>query len=190
MRTTFILNPFPHYIIENIYDEKEKQSVDSELFFLYNSNFIQTSSPDNTTFLDNKIIGNRKLIFLKDVFVNIDKLEIYKCISNLQLIFKKDNNYLSRSIQKCRTSDMLISFYENNNYYDAHIDDCFLSYIAHWLPNGKNFTGGDLFFPEYDYTYEIKHNCGILFNSSHLHGVHQVVSDESVLRISMTTFLY
>ena len=51
---------------------------------------------------------------------------------------------------------------------------CQSSFPAYFYKEPKKFTGGELFFPEYDYILESKNNSCIIFPSYFLHEVLQV----------------
>lgn len=105
-------------------------------------------------------------------------------------------NHDSVYFQGARTNwdGCLLSYYGSDTKYDAHIDDCMLTFLS-WYHYGDSpsYEGGELYLPEYDITLECEKNTGIVFPSSVLHQVKSVkIKDNSAYkyagRISFTIF--
>lgn len=70
------------------------------------------------------------------------------------------------------SSSHLLTYYnQDNQEYKPHVDSSVITCIM-WFHNGEtNFTGGELYFPEFDIEVSPLHNTGIIFPS---HIEHQV----------------
>ena len=70
------------------------------------------------------------------------------------------------------SSSHLLTYYnQDNQEYKSHVDSSVITCIM-WFHNGEtNFTGGELYFPEFDIEVPPLHNTGIIFPS---HIEHQV----------------
>jgi len=86
----------------------------------------------------------------------------------------------------------LLSYYnEDKSGYDYHTDSSLITMIM-WFNNGeKNYTGGELHFPDYDMTVNCDHNTGIIFPGHVNHGVKPlkiIDKNKDIGRISYTVF--
>jgi hypothetical protein len=85
-------------------------------------------------------------------------------------------------------------YYENDSDYLPHRDDSNYTAITFFYKEPKSFEGGELFFPEFDYTFECKNNHVILFPGYVLHGVKKIQMKNNTFcsgmgRYSMAQFL-
>lgn len=88
-------------------------------------------------------------------------------------------------------SDM-IQYYENDNDgYEPHYDESLITAIFFFHQEPKNFTGGELYIPEYNVTIQPKNNTGVIFTSAVTHAVNPVhiidKSKQDYGRVSYTT---
>ena len=72
--------------------------------------------------------------------------------------------------------DILFSAYKNGDYYKPHRDASKLTVIL-WL-SGKTFAGGDLYFPDFNYTITYEPNKIFLFPSYYWHEVTPLSTEE------------
>ena len=75
----------------------------------------------------------------------------------------------------------MIQYYENDNDgYESHFDVSLMSAIFFFHQEPKNFTGGELYFPQYNVTIHPKNNTGVIFSGSNIHAVNPIqVIDKS-----------
>ena len=73
-----------------------------------------------------------------------------------------------------------IRYYHDKEYYKPHIDTYF-QYLAfsYFYKEPKKFSGGELYFPQYDYDYSCENNSMIIFPGWVAHGVTEVSIDKS-----------
>jgi hypothetical protein len=174
-------DPFPHLIIENFYTVDELDLIWEELNFLtkpgklYDPGIVH-GSPEltksrclrlDTSYseknLSNIITVSQKLF--NHGFLNIfcEKFPQYKKILHTNICITK------------------VRYYHNGDYYKPH-DDIYQDFLAfsYFYKNPKKFTGGELFFPEYnDYEIECSDNSLILMPSYVTHGVKVVSIEDS-----------
>ena len=62
-----------------------------------------------------------------------------------------------------------LRYYENDDYYKPHQDLARFTASSYFFKEPKVFTGGDLHFPEFNYTITIENNMLVFFVGSILH---------------------
>lgn len=180
-------DPFPHLIVENFYDDEELKLIWEELNFLTKpgklydpgnnhgawdpekqvfmtkSRCICLNSSYNDKNLSNIITVTQKLF--NHGFLNIfhDKFPQHK-----KILY---SNY-------CQTK---VRYYHDGDYYEPHADirHDFIAF-SYFSREPRKFTGGELYFPEYDdYKFNCPDNSLILMPSYVTHGVTTVnINDE------------
>lgn len=175
--------PFPHLIVENMYDEKELELIWEELYFLTKPNKLLT--PDMFGGAHDKN-GN---YVTKSHAIELDFVYTNRDISNIITLNRKlfNSEYLelfSKLAPYCKAATKSnydftkVRYYHDGDYYDPHYDIPF-NFIActYFYHTPKKFVGGEIFFPEYDYEYSCENNSMILFPSYIDHGVKKISID-------------
>ena len=168
--------PFPHAIFRNFYDNHELGLIWEELNFYTRPNklldveeyagvvgstnaraIILDDVYDNNRSISNILTVNRKIF-------NEETLEIFSNIS--------DCCSLARD---CNWDVTKVRYYHNGEYYKPHIDKAmpFLAF-SYFHKQPKRFTGGELVFPKYDYSFDCDDNSLIIFPGWVEHGVNEV----------------
>ena len=168
--------PFPHAIFRNFYDNHELGLIWEELNFYTKPNklldveeyagvvgstnaraIILDDVYDNNRSISNILTVNRKIF-------NEETLEIFSNIS--------DCCSLARD---CNWDVTKVRYYHHGEYYKPHIDKAmpFLAF-SYFHKQPKRFTGGELVFPKYDYSFDCDDNSLIIFPGWVEHGVNEV----------------
>ncbi len=168
--------PFPHAIFRNFYDNHELGLIWEELNFYTRPNklldveeyagvvgstnaraIILDDVYDNNRSISNILTANRKIF-------NEETLEIFSNIS--------DCCSLARD---CNWDVTKVRYYHHGEYYKPHIDKAmpFLAF-SYFHKQPKRFTGGELVFPKYDYSFDCDDNSLIIFPGWVEHGVNEV----------------
>ena len=169
-------NPFPHAIFRNFYNHRELNLIWEELNFYTKPNKL----------LDVKeykgVVGstNARAIILDDVYEN------HRSISNIltvnRKIFYEETLEVFSNIsdccslaRDCNWDTTKVRYYHNGEYYKPHIDKAmpFLAF-SYFHKQPKRFTGGELIFPKYDYSFDCDNNSLIIFPGWVEHGVNEV----------------
>ena len=202
--------PFPHMIIKNFYNEEELELIWEELKF-YTKPGKLLDAKDYGGIVD---ATNSRAILLDELYKNYDSSSKkiyaegspnYRWVSNILTVTRKIFNsgildafsdiHGCCSIARNANWDIhKVRYYHNGEYYDAHTDSSmqFLAfYYIHKEP--KKFTGGEVYFPEYDYEYSCDNNSIIMFPGWVKHGVREVKIKDSDYydmcgRYAITTF--
>ena len=177
--------PFPHLIIENLYDEEELELIWKELdFYTYPGKLLEAKNfggvVDKT---------NSHAIILDELY-NPSAIGV---VSNIMRINQENKEYFADYAEKfskihdcCsgtlgwNKSTTKVRYYHNGEYYEPHRDTYYIWLLfTYFYKEPKKFTGGDLFFPDYDYEYNCNHNSAILIPGWVKHGVREVKIDNS-----------
>ena len=176
------VEPFPHLIFKNFYNQEELDLIWEELNFY--------TKPDKL--FEAKDFGgvvdgtNSHAIQLDTLYS--DK---FRPISNILTVNRKlfDPNILKSfgKIHECcegaliaNTDITKVRYYHDKEYYKPHTDLFyqFLSF-SYFYKEPKKFSGGELFFPRHDYEYTCENNSMIIFPGWVEHGVKEVSIDNS-----------
>ena len=190
------VEPFPHLIIKNFYNEDELKLIWEELDFY--------TKPD-------KLMGTReyggvvnytnaKAILLDDIYP-----KKYRSISNILTISRKlfeveimkAFSNLHGCVSTAASSNWDITkvrYYHNDDDYRAHVDNA-MPYLAftYFNKEPKKFEGGELYFPDFEYEFSCDNNSMIMFPGWVKHGVKKVKLVDSdyfdgMGRYAITTF--
>ena len=174
--------PFPHLIIENFYNEEELKLIWEELKFytkpgklLEAKDFGGVVGKTNSHALaldgvyhpkhrnlSNILNVNRKLFTCEALHLFAD---IHGCCSIAP--------YANWDITKVR-------YYHNGEYYEPHTDKPFqFLAFSYFYKEPKKFSGGQVYFPEYNYEYSCDNNSMIILPGWVTHGVKKVKIDNS-----------
>lgn len=183
MILTFIDNPFPHIIITEYFDDKELKRVWKELDFLtYDDKLMPPDVTGSGAYEDGQLKKQNKGIWLDEVYKNrdiSDILTIGRKIFDNQEIRKEifHHNWLwSGWANNIGEFNTLLSYYEDSDHYDSHFDSSYFTHLIHLFKEPKEFQGGELYFPDFDYKLDNVSNRLLIFPSS---------IDHEVLHISM-----
>ena len=201
--------PFPHIIVKNFYNEKELELIWEELIF-YTKPGKLYDAKDFGGIVDNT---NSKAIILDQLYrnyafnpsKNVDGNPNFRSMSNILTVSRKifesgilevfSNIHGCCSIAKLSNWDATkVRYYHNGEYYEPHTDKSmqFLAfYYIHKEP--KKFSGGEVYFPQYNYDYSCDNNSLIMFPGWVEHGVKKVNIEDSDYydgwgRYAITTF--
>lgn len=176
-------DPFPHIIIENFYSSEELKYIWEELEFLTKNKLKDPHETAPAVTETGKILKKNKACFLLHEYSN-DRTKspiLYYTNKLYNPNFVKEvssKHWLFRYLHICNYDAYLVSYYENGDYYDAHYDTSVLTCFIHLFKEPKCFSGGDLYLPEYDYTFKNTNNRLILFPSSIFHQVNPITMKE------------
>ena len=176
--------PFPHLIIDNFYNEKELELVWEELnFYTKPGKLLEAKDYGG-------VVGytNAKALMLDAVYKNYSNNNgnNYRNLSNILTVNRKlftsgvldafANIHDCCCIANQSNSDTTkIRYYHNGEGYDPHTDKGFqFLAFSYFYKEPKKFTGGQLYFPKYDYEISCDNNSMIIFPGWVEHGVREV----------------
>ena len=174
--------PFPHMIINNLYNEEELELIWEELKFF--------TKPDKL--LEAKDYGgvvdktNARAVILDDVFSRNRQMSNILTVCRKKLftssILKEfgkihDCCYIA---QHCNWDIVKLRYYHNDDYYEPHTDRTmqFLGF-SYFYKEPKKFEGGELLFPKYEYKVPCDNNSIIIMPGWVEHAVSKVSIEDS-----------
>tara|TARA_Y100000004_G_C8892708_1_gene402758 strand:+ start:287 stop:949 length:663 start_codon:yes stop_codon:yes gene_type:complete len=188
LEATLYDDPFPHLIVENFYDDEELKLIWEELDFYTKPDKLLPAK--NFGGADSKT--NSSGLWLDLIYKNSgDDKPNYRNLSNILTVNRKIFNssileIMSSVDLSCRNFDKInydttkVRYYHNNEYYKPHTDatvDLLIFSYFHREP--KKFTGGELYFPPFEYEFPCNHNSLIAFPGYVEHGVKRVKIENS-----------
>lgn len=182
-----INDPFPHLIIENIYDDEELELIWEELKFLNKPGKMLTPNhygaaqdPRTGQFATRARALELKNVYSNKIFSNI--LQINKKV----LKYAKDYASLSPhyvKILKINEEYTKLRYYNHKEDYKPHADFPYdVISCTYFNEEPKKFEGGELFFPEYDYEISCNNNMCVIFPPYFVHGVRKVLMEDINLK--------
>ena len=192
--------PFPHLVVENFYNDEELELIWEELKFYTKPNKL----------LDVKHYGGvegfteSKAILLDNLYKKYDNIN-YRNISNILTVNRKlfscgvldvfSNIHDCCCLANQSNSDITkVRYYHDGEGYKPHTDRGF-NFLAfsYFYKEPKKFSGGELYFPKYDFEFTCDNNSMIIFPGWVEHGVKEVSIKESEYfdgygRYSITSF--
>ena len=201
--------PFPHIIVKNFFNEEELELIWEELkFYTHPGKLMKAENFGG-------IVGgtNSSAIVLDQIYRNYEKTSSqyingnpnFRPISNILTLNRKlfESGILDAladvhdSVSLCNQSNwdsVKVRYYHNDEYYDPHTDKA-MQFLAFYYINKepKKYTGGEVYFPKYDYEYGCDSNSIIVFPGWVKHGVKKVTIEDSAYyegygRYAITTF--
>lgn len=179
-------NGLPIVIFDDYYSEKQTKLITREIDFLSGNNKLlgpsQTGSAARPTEDGIKLKKQNKGLFLDEAYFdrNIsDILNINRKIFDLEIV----NNLIEispvfRWLKEVNYDSTLLSYYEDSDYYESHVDSCVLTVLSYFFDTPKKFTGGDITF-EGEVTIPCEFNRTIIFPSILMHEVSPIeIPDE------------
>lgn len=178
MKVNPFKEPFNHIIVENYFSEQEYDLVWKELMFLY----PRMRPPEGTSAAqDHRGVRQKKGIgiFVDNVYTDrgySDILRVTRKVLCKEILDVAENDLdlyykLLKSVDRDST---LAQLYTNGDYYRAHRDTSVFTTITVLHKTPKQYEGGELYFPEFDYAIDLKDNQALIFPSILSHEVCEV----------------
>ena len=173
--------PFPHMIINNLYNEEELELIWEELkFFTKPGKLLEAKDYGGVVERT-----NARAVVLDEVFAR------HRQMSNILTVSRKlfnstilqkfgeihDCCYIA---QQCNWDIVKLRYYHNDDYYEPHTDRCmqFLGF-SYFYKEPKKFEGGELLFPKYEYKVPCDNNSIIIMPGWVQHAVSKVSIEDS-----------
>ena len=172
MKATFKMEPFPHVLLDDYFEQDEWNTCMAEIAELNNHllppEFTGTAR-DHATGRPTKFNSGLflSLVYPKCQIIKMARHHMYQSIVN-----QIDCKWWTDQWKVNQKETWLLSRYIDGQYYNAHIDFAPFTMLLwlHELP--KPFTGGDLLFRDFDnYSVPCNNNTGIIFYGPMRHEV-------------------
>jgi len=176
------MEKIPYLLEDNFFTSEELNAIWVELEFLNRPSLML--DPDLTASATEwgEIKKKNRGVFLNNVYKHLDVSPIWvasrKLFSGYTFNFS-ELSMVNKVALETNHSSMLMSYYEDGDYYLPHRDTASVTTLYWFFREPKRFEGGDLIFTETGETVEVKHNRMIMFPSWAEHAVTNVaLSDE------------
>jgi len=171
---------FPFLIVDNWYNEEEEKKVWKELDF-YSSQDLNDVERAETSVVARYKDGKAKskaFRYYLDAWYSDEGSDISH-INKFTYKFRLPEFHKMlepcvpyyRSFGVTNRTSSLISYYEENDYYESHFDSFMWTCLIWYFKEPKQFEGGDFGFPESGYTVKLKHNRMVMFPCCYNHQV-------------------
>ena len=155
------VDPFPHIIFHNFYNDEELKLIWEELDFYTKPNKLFEAKDYGG------VVG-----YTSAKAIILDKLysKDYRCISNIltvnRKVFNKEILEPFGQLHDCCSTAVYsnhditkVRYYHDGDYYDPHTDRNyqFLAF-SYFYREPKRFEGGELVFPRYNYEFACDNN--------------------------------
>ena len=179
--------PFPHLIVENYYNQKELELVWEELRFLTKPGKL-FEAKDYGGIEDRT---NSHALILDEVYRKTNSGPNYRDLSNIltvnRKLFTSEVLDIFGKIDDCCCTAPLsnwdvtkVRYYHNEEYYEPHTDKSMM-FLAFYYTyrEPRKFTGGEVYFPKYDYQPPLLNNSMIIMPGWVEHAVKKVSIKDS-----------
>ena len=192
---------FPLIVVDDLYSPADVGSIWEELnFYSYEHKFLPPEVSGGAKRF-NHVTKNNKAIWISALYSALHYSNIYCCTRKLHKYWESivsgcDEKYeWYWESHKTNSESILLSYYENSDYYEPHRDAGALTVLNWFYKEPKKFQGGDLFFmQDIKKRIEVKNNRTVIFPSGIIHAVNEVKMSEENLnktlgRYCITQFL-
>ena len=175
-------NPtFPFIVVDNWYTPQEERNIWKELDYY--------TSMDNLDRAENTIVARNEdgsskskayRFYVEDYYSNKGYEKSH--ISNY--MYKQRTPEFHKIVSECmpyarsflssNADSTLISYYEEDDHYEAHHDTFLWTMCIWFVKEPRLFTGGNFDFPESGYEVKLKHNRAVFFPCCYQHRVSPV----------------
>ena len=191
-------NGLKYYTIKNVFNENEIKGF-YEMFYILRPHLLPPelsgSAFDNNIkpVKKNSAIFTNQITPYPDIFSDFEKkFGFHRNIFTNLLGKNNQDSVYSLLPGNINSHNSLISYYnKNNDNYKPHFDNSIMTCLIWMNEKNRNYSGGDLHFPDYDITIQSDENTGILFPSCVKHEVTNIRITNPLKnkgRITYTTF--
>jgi len=175
--------PFPHLILRDFYNQDELKLIWQELNF-YTQPGKLFEAKDFGGVVDRT---NSHAIVLDELYHNEKLRKISNILQVNRKLFSQDvlhgfgKIHPSCAIATDSNFDITkVRYYHNGEYYEPHTDLGFQFLLfSYFYREPKKFTGGEVYFPQFNYEYPCYNNSVIIFPGWVTHGVRGVKIKDS-----------
>lgn len=189
---------FP-FVKDDYFDDSELKLIWGGLNKISDSNLF--TPPENTfsAKINGKLLKKNSGYFLdKNKIEDVAIQKLYKTILKIftgTTVEYSNIGMWESTILNTRFHDVLISYYENSDYYDKHTDDAIFTVFMWFYREPKFFSGGDLYLHDLNKKIEVKNNRILVIPSRSLHSVSEIEmgkcdTNNKLGRYAITMFLH
>jgi hypothetical protein len=205
MKVKILIEPFPHVIVEEVYEDHELELIWEELNFFTKPGKLMLPKDYGAADVGDVPLTNALAIPLTAIFGSENSRNLSGILTLETAILSrlmpylrewKQSHYSLNNIPTPTQTFTKLRYYHNDEGYKTHTDSPF-AYImfSYFYKEPKKFTGGELFFKQFDnYEFPCNNNTLIIIPSYMAHGVRTVKIDSDEYysgngRYAITTFI-
>lgn len=173
---------FPIFVKDNFFSEEEESLIWNGLNKIHELDLFSPPNETGGAIIDNVQLKKNNGYFLIPERIIDDEIKyLYEILSK---VFKSTTyeyskiNLWTSTILNTRRHSSLISYYENNDYYNPHRDISIFTILIWFYREPKKFSGGNLFLHDMEREVEVKNNRLIIIPSRALHSVSPILLSE------------
>lgn len=166
-----------YIIIDDLYDEEELSVIWKELLFLTSPRKLLYPSETNSARMGGIDLKKNRAVWLEQIYTDPLISDILVKSRKLFSLFESDvfkKHLIMHPITYVNRDTSLLSYYEENDYYQAHHDDTMFTACTWFVREPRMFEGGDLVLIGHDnqkHTVELKNNRCVIFRGATRHQV-------------------
>jgi Rps23 Pro-64 3,4-dihydroxylase Tpa1-like proline 4-hydroxylase len=185
------VNQLKALVIDNWFNEEQYKNVLEECLFLCRDEvLLPPDKSGSAKHKDGTLKKKNKAVFLDALYNNSKISHIYT--ESCSILFNDDFmdhcesiHPFFRHLRRSTQDSMLLSYYEESDYYENHTDQASITTVCWVYQEPKAFKGGDLSLVDSNtkqkFTIECKPNRIVIFPSITEHGVSQIKMDQKDL---------
>ena len=170
MKYEFIDYP-EYFIFDDWYNKQELRVIWEDLDDVYYNNKLLNNNETSGAIRNGKFLVNcKRSHILPSRITDISK----QCFPHLSWMFSKiarESWFWSNVMHNVCNDDIMLSYYENEDYYDSHTDGAEVTMLTWFFKEPKKFTGGDLTLTDFNQTIECRNNRLVVIPSCLKHEV-------------------
>ena len=149
------VEPFPHLIFKNFYNQEELDLIWEELNFLCYPTKLRraTAQSGGAQTPEGTLLKLNYHSYLDGLYAFRDMSNILmvnrKLFGNGYEIFRQHDSWFFKNLH-INKDNTQVGYYEENDEYKTHIDSSTVTSLTWLYKEPKRFTGGDLIFPDFD----------------------------------------
>ena len=173
-------------VIDNFYTEEQLKNIMLELKWLTRKQILKGEDDILTAENEYGSVAKKSGIFLEHVFLNwrhsalissaVNQLETQEFWDGMM-----SHNELYKTLFYCNHRSHLLSYYENADYYEPHMDASVYTILNYFHTEPKQWSGGEIVLKsitnDKEATIEIKNNRVVIIASNTYHSVNKISSD-------------
>ena len=172
MKAKFLMEPFPHVLMEDYYTRDEWSACMDELRRIDHHLLPPEFSGAARHPVTNQVMKYNSGLFLTAAMPNADLIKFARNHMYSELTDQIDCVWWEGQWRFNNAQSWMISKYVDGQYYNAHPDNSQFTMLIWLHKEPKPFTGGDLVFHQFDnYTVPCNNNTGIIFYGPTRHEV-------------------
>jgi hypothetical protein len=184
------INKLPVMIIDRFYDKHAEEKIMQELLFLNNDgNKLKDPPNSGSAWNPDESVPSGKRYLKKNKAHSLDAIYLDRNVSNILVenrkLFSSDvtdelmkAHPIFRYLKFANSDASLVSYYEDQDYYEPHRDDATITAITYFYKSPKMFSGGNLLLEESLEIECISNRC-VIFPSITLHSVQPIVLNQN-----------